>query len=120
NVLPGQKDVEAAAGLELWNHRIDPAPTEGEIGFSTQAVRVVPVVLAEAVRRVGDDEIHARLGDPDDTIEEIPVEEPCARVAQNWIPDFSSTVCISFSPRPERLTRRIIYFYCVVALFSDY
>src|SRR5204863_9508677 len=25
-VLPGQKDVEAAAGLELWNHRIDPAP----------------------------------------------------------------------------------------------
>src|SRR5438128_2339243 len=107
-VLPGQKNVKAAAGLELRNHGVDPAPAEVEIGVPAQAVRVVPVVLAEAVRRVGDDEIHARLGDADDAVEQISVEERCVRVAQNWIPDFSATVCMSLSPRPERLTRRIL------------
>src|SRR5438876_325176 len=107
-VLPGQKNVKAAAGLELRNHGVDPAPAEVEIGAPAQAVRVVPVVLAEAVRRVGDDEIHARLGDADDAVEQISVEEHCVRVAQNWIPDFSATVCMSLSPRPERLTRRIL------------
>ena len=29
---------------------------------------------------------------------------------QNWIPDFSATVCMSLSPRPERLTSRIASF----------
>src|SRR5437762_3407504 len=106
-VLPGQKDVQAAARLELRDDRVDPAPAEGEIGFPAQAVRVVPVVLAEPVRGIGNDEIHARIGDASDAIEEISVEERCARVAQNWIPDFAATVCMSLSPRPERLTSRI-------------
>src|SRR5258706_4718906 len=117
-VLPGQKDIEAAAGLELRDHRIDPAPAEGEIGFPAQAVRVVAVVLTEAVRGIGDDEIHARIGDADDAIEEISVEERCARFAQNWIPDFSATVCIYLSPRPERLTSTILSFWSVRASFA--
>jgi hypothetical protein len=32
------------------------------------------------------------------------------RHGQNVIPDFSATVCISLSPRPERLTSRILSF----------
>src|SRR6185503_7018810 len=97
----------APAWLELRNHGVDPAPAEGEIGFAAQAVRVVPVILTETIRRVRDDEIHARLGHAGDAIEEISVDERRARVAQSWIPDFSATVCMSLSPRPERLTSRI-------------
>src|SRR6266705_488945 len=107
-VLPGQKNVKAAAGLEFRNHGVDPAPAEVEIGVPAQAVRVVQLVLAEAVRRIGGVEIHARLGDADDAVEQISVEERCVRVAQNWIPDFSASMCMSLSPRPERLTRRIL------------
>jgi hypothetical protein len=31
-----------------------------------------------------------------------------AGAGQNWMPDFSATVCMSLSPRPERLTSRIL------------
>ena len=42
-------------------------------------------------------------------------QRPCrntrrGREDQNWMPDFSATVCISLSPRPDRLTSRTLSF----------
>src|SRR5882724_3891840 len=121
-VLPGEKNVKAASRFQLGNDRIDPAPAEIEIGLAVEAIRIVAVVLPQAVGRIGDDEIDARVPHASDALEEIEVDQiraTCTRMrAQNLIPDFSATVCMSLSPRPERLTSRILSFGKVGASFA--
>jgi hypothetical protein len=74
-VLPGQKYIEAAGRLEFRNYGVDPATTEFEIRLAAQAIGVVAIVLSESVRRIGDDEVDARIGRAADTVEEIFVEK---------------------------------------------
>ena len=58
-----------------------------------------------------------REDEPDalDAGKKILIEQRRPALDQNRIPDFSATVCISLSPRPERLTSRILSFGSVVA-----
>ncbi len=74
-VLPRAEQVERAVARQLRQHRLGPAFRPGQVGLARQLVGVVAIVLAQPVRRIGDDEVHAAVGQAADTCDAVLVED---------------------------------------------
>jgi hypothetical protein len=83
--LPGAKNIKRTAWLELRYCQLEPAVRPVEEGFARTHVRVVAVILAQTVRRIGHDQVDRAVREIRCIGQEIAVMQVDTALDAPWI-----------------------------------
>ncbi len=68
---PGQENVKAAVRFQFWQCCVDPLFSPEQIGRGIELIGIVAVILAQAVGRIGQQQIDRAVGDALQTLQRV-------------------------------------------------